>query len=239
LYSADEKFIDYAKSEMGEQVKAGGIKAVIFDLDGTLVDTLGDLTDATNEAMKAVGHPLHTRAEVRSFIGNGIPVLIKRALGDDQSGFERALSEFRRYYDLHSTDKSVAYDGVAELIAWLTDNGIKTAVVTNKYDSAAKIVTKKTLPPLDEVVGVSDGVNPKPAPDGILLALKLLGVEPSETVYVGDSQVDCDTSQKCGLKFIGAGWGFGCITSPSVIAKTPLEIIQILADDIPEIFTIS
>ena len=215
------------------------IKAVVFDLDGTLVDTLDDLTDATNEAMKAVGRPLHTRDEVRSFIGNGISMLIKRALGDDQSNFERALGEFRSYYDLHSTDKSVAYEGVAELIAWLTDNGIKSAVVTNKYDSAARIVTKKTLPPLDAVVGVSEGINPKPAPDGIALVLTRLGLEPSETVYVGDSQVDYVTARNCRMGFVGAGWGFGRITSPSVIAKTPLEIIQILADDIPEIFTIS
>ena len=209
------------------------IKAVVFDLDGTLVDTLDDLTDATNEAMKAVGRPLHTRAEVRSFIGNGIPVLIKRALGDDQSGFERALSEFRRYYDLHSTDKSVAYEGVAELIAWLTDNGIKTAVVTNKYDSAAKIVTKKTLPPLDAVVGVSDGVNPKPAPDGILYICKETGIAPEGTCMIGDLATDYLASKNAGCDHIIAKWGYGHEKGlrkhgATVFAEKPVDLLEIL-----------
>lgn len=195
------------------------IKAVIFDLDGTLLNTLDDLTDATNHALNAVGRNAIGISDVRGFVGNGVPKLIERALrftapsavgtdGTDDGTFAATLEKFTEYYNVHNTDKTKLYDGIAELLAALSARGIKTAVVTNKYDGAAQALKIRFFPTVDFVVGTSENVRPKPARDGVDRALAALGVSADEAVYVGDGETDMLTAKNAGLPAVAVTWGF-------------------------------
>ncbi len=186
-------------------------KTVIFDLDGTLLDTLDDLTDAVNAALCAFGLPIRTKTEVCSFVGNGIAKLIKRAIGYEHARFAEILEAFKSYYRAHCADKTKPYDGVLALLNALKERGVKTAVVSNKADFAVKQLAKVYFGDLLCVaVGENEeaGVRKKPAPDAVFAVMEELGAEKSSTVYVGDSEVDIQTAKNAGVECISVTWGF-------------------------------
>ena len=186
---------------------------VLFDLDGTLLDTLDDLTDAVNFALKGQGLPDCTREEVRNFIGNGIVMLLSRAAKDRASEVDadKMVADFKEYYAAHWQDKTRPYDGVIELLSALKAEGRKVGVVSNKVDFATKGLCKACFGNLiDVAIGENEaaGVPRKPIPDGIFLAMRALSSELKDTVYVGDSEVDIQTAKNAGIPCISVTWGF-------------------------------
>lgn len=184
---------------------------VIFDLDGTLLDTLTDLTDSTNAVMARYGLPQYTLDEVRGFVGNGIRRLMQLAIpgGEEHPDFEKIHSEFREYYNAHCMDCTEPYPGILSLLDWLYKEGYKTAIVSNKADSAVKILKDiyfKELIPV--AIGESSECRRKPAPDSVFRAIEQLGADAQKTVYVGDSDVDLRTAENAGIPCIAVSWGF-------------------------------
>ena len=185
----------------------------IFDLDGTLLDTLGDLAAAVNYALRKHGLPEHSIDDVRSFVGNGVRVLMQRAVPDGETNplFEEVLAAFRSYYLEHSLDTTRPYDGIPELLAELRRRGCHTAVVSNKFDAATKELCRYFFADTIEVaVGEheAEGIRKKPAPDTVEEALRQLGVTKEGAVYVGDSDVDILTARNAGLPCVSVLWGF-------------------------------
>lgn len=198
------------------------IDSVIFDLDGTLLNTLSDLTAATNHALAAFGQRQLDEARVRRYVGNGVPKLIERALyfteTGDEPDFERGngrgelfspcLAVFTEYYDKHNADLTAPYDGVAEMLSAVKAAGYRSAIVTNKYDGAAQALKAKFFNDVDTLVGAAEGIRPKPAPDGVKLALERIGSTRDRAVYVGDGDTDIATARNCGMPVIAVAWGF-------------------------------
>lgn len=183
----------------------------VFDMDGTILNTLDDLTDATNHALKAFGYPEHSIEEVRFFVGNGIAKLIERATPAGTSEEERAKvrAEFMAYYKDHSADKTGPYPGITDLLKRLRAAGVKTAVVSNKPDPAVRDLCKTYYDGLfDAAVGDMEGQAVKPAPDMCLKVFKELGMGPENAVYIGDSDTDIQTARNAGLDEILVSWGF-------------------------------
>lgn len=210
------------------------IKAVIFDLDGTLLDTLDDLAAAINHALSALGYAPLDRADVRRFVGNGVVKLVERALtavGGNACDIEKCLDEFKAYYGAHGTDNTRPYDGVTELLAELKERGMKTAVVTNKYDEAAQRLKLKFYPEVDVAVGTRDGIRPKPAPDGVAAAMRELGVEAADCVYVGDGETDICTAKAVRMPVAAALWGFR--DREELVAFDPDAVIESPSDLVP------
>lgn len=186
-------------------------KAVLFDLDGTLLDTLDDLTDSVNFAMDSMGWQRRGREEVRLFLGNGIRRLMELCSPRNISGdeFERAFGLFKEHYDRHNQDKTKPYEGVLEVMAKLKEKGIKMAIVSNKVGSAVDMLYDKFFKDYaDLAVGDMPGFKRKPAPDSCDYAIKKLGIDKREVVYVGDSEVDLATAKNTGLDCITVLWGF-------------------------------
>ena len=186
-------------------------KTVIFDLDGTLLDTLDDLTDATNAALCEYGLPVRTKAEVCAFIGNGIKKLIERAIGYPYENFDEVLQFFKVYYGAHCADKTQPYAGIIPLLQELKKRGVQTAVVSNKADFAVKQLANAYFGELlAEAVGENEeaGVRKKPAPDSVLAVMEKLGAEKRTTVYIGDSEVDVQTAKNAGVDGVCVTWGF-------------------------------
>ena len=184
---------------------------VIFDLDGTILNTLDDLTDAVNFAMRLHGFPEHSADKVKIFVGNGIRKLLERSVPHDCSNeiLEECFTAFCEYYKEHLNDKTSAYDGIQELLQDLKNKGFKTAVVTNKADFAAKVLCEKIFGDLiTATVGSNDSIRHKPYPDGTLKALEILSARAENAFFVGDSDVDVKTAQNAGIDFIGVLWGF-------------------------------
>lgn len=186
------------------------VKAIVFDLDGTLLNTLDDLWLSVNYTMDKFGFPHRDRREVRSFLGSGVRVLINKSLPDDKKDMtDECLATFKAYYDIHKDDNTRPYDGVIDMLKEVRAAGIKSAIVSNKYDAAVQELKNVTFNGLvDFAVGEGNGIKTKPAPDGVLLALKNLGVNKDEAVYVGDSEVDLKTAENSGLKCVAVTWGF-------------------------------
>lgn len=187
------------------------IKAVIFDLDGTLLDTLDDLTDAVNVALEKYGFPKRTREEVRSFVGNGLRNLMLRAIPDAEAfpEFEELFAFFREYYRSHCDRKTTPYEGVLALLQELHRRGIKMAIVSNKFDPGVKALNKKFFAEyIEEAIGEREGIGRKPAPDSVNEAIRLLGVDKAYTIYVGDSDVDIQTAKNAGIRCVSVTWGF-------------------------------
>ena len=211
--------------------------AVIFDLDGTLLDTLDDLWAAVNAALEKFSLPKRTREEVRSFIGNGIVKLMERAVGQvEKAVFEGALQEFKRYYGEHCEDSTKPYDGVMDLLKALQAKGVRTAVVSNKADFAVKKLAKGYFEGLLEyAVGENEeaGIRKKPAPDSLLAVMQSMGAGTDSTVYVGDSEVDIQTAKNAGVDCISVTWGFKdreflIENGATVFADTPKEILSLI-----------
>lgn len=183
----------------------------IFDMDGTILDTLEDLADSTNYALKLNNLPVRTIDEIRSFVGNGIGKLIERAVpaGSSQDVIDKVYNDMTAYYKLHNADKTKAYDGINECITSLRSMGIKTAVVSNKVDYAVKELCDKYFTDLfDASVGDRPGMERKPAPDSVNEVLSQLGIDRSQAVYIGDSDVDFQTAVNAKIPCISVTWGF-------------------------------
>ena len=184
---------------------------VIFDLDGTLLDTLQDLADATNYALRKQGMPERTIEEVRQFVGNGVRLLMIRAIpgGEENPLFEETFALFKSYYGEHCNDHTRPYEGIMELLATLREKGYAVAIVSNKIDFAVKELSKLYFQGIVPVaIGEKEGIRRKPAPDTVFEALKELGRAKEEAVYVGDSDVDIETAQNAGMPCISVLWGF-------------------------------
>lgn len=183
----------------------------IFDLDGTLLDTLGDLAASCNHALREHGYPERTLDEVRQFVGNGVRKLIERAVPSDvdEHGIEAVLTSFRQHYLLHGLDTTQPYPGIMELLVRLRQRGARVAVVSNKFCEATQELCRHFFGSLVEVaIGEGRGVRKKPCPDAVIEALRQLGVGKGGAVYVGDSDVDIETARNSGLPCISVLWGF-------------------------------
>lgn len=186
-------------------------KAVIFDLDGTLLNTLEDLADSVNYVLEKHKFPKRTINEVRRFVGNGIYKLVERALPDgaDEETVNICFEEFSAYYKSNMMNKTKMYDGIDELLTELNKANVKLAVVTNKADFAAQGLCKSLFGNRIDVVVGSNGIREnKPAPDNVLFALEKLDVSKEDAVYIGDSEVDAQTAINSNLDFIAVLWGF-------------------------------
>ncbi len=186
-------------------------KLAVFDMDGTILDTLEDLKDSTNFALKKCGYPTRSYDEVRRFVGNGIRKLIERAVpeGLTVEQIDRVHEVFTEHYKVHCADKTKAYDGIKPLLEKLRASGVKTAVVSNKADYGVQELCKEYFDGLfDYAVGEREGIRRKPAPDAVNEALRVLGIDKSEAVYIGDSDVDFETAKNAELPCISVLWGF-------------------------------
>ena len=184
-------------------------KAVIFDLDGTLMNTLFDLYNAVNRALAAFGMPLVTLEKVRFSVGNGVGKLVERCLPADRSGdYDAVLARFNAEYAQCKEDHTLPFDGVTETLTALKNAGVKIAVVSNKTESAVKELCAEEFSGLTDIEVGDDGVRPlKPDPAPVLYALSSLNMGADEAVYVGDQEVDIVTARNAGIAFVGAGWG--------------------------------
>ena len=184
---------------------------VIFDLDGTLLDTLQDLANAVNYALRTQGMPERTIEEVRQFVGNGVRLLMIRAIPDGESNplFEETFALFKSYYGEHCNDNTKPYDGIMEMLETLQEHGYAVAIVSNKIDFAVKELNEMYFQGIVPVaIGEKEGIRRKPAPDTVEEALRELGRTKEEAVYVGDSDVDIETAKNAGMPCISVLWGF-------------------------------
>lgn len=188
-------------------------EAAIFDLDGTLLNTLEDLADAVNAALKENGMPSRTLEEVRQFVGNGIVKLMERAVpqGKENPAFDSTLQDFKKYYGHHCNDKTKPYPGILDTLNRLKERGVPMAIVSNKADFAVKELNPLYFEGvIDVALGENEaaGIRKKPAPDMVFRALNTLGCPVGKAVYVGDSDVDLATAKAAGMPCIGVSWGF-------------------------------
>lgn len=184
---------------------------VIWDLDGTLLDTLQDLADAVNHALQSCGMPCRTLDEIRQFVGNGVRKLVVRAVpeGEDNPLFDDVFSVFRDYYLAHCQDNTRPYDGVTSILKQLKGHGVRMAIVSNKLqDGVTELHEKWFAEYIDVAVGEREGVRRKPAADMVNIAMEQLGADVKNTIYIGDSDVDILTAQNAGIPCISVSWGF-------------------------------
>lgn len=213
-------------------------KVLIFDMDGTILDTLKDMQLCMNHALRLSGFPERTLDEIRSFVGNGLYKLAERAVpeGTPQEVAERVFTDLKTYYMAHCTDHTKPYDGITDAIRTLHDAGYQTAVVSNKADSAVQELVKEFFDGLfDVALGEKDGLRKKPAPDAVDYVLKTLDAKREDAVYIGDSEVDIATADNSAVDSIIVEWGFRDrdflkAHGAKVFAKTPSELISILTD---------
>ena len=188
-------------------------KLVIFDLDGTLLDTIADLANAANYALKQLGHPTHPVDTIRTYVGNGINKLLERALPENERNEENVMrmrSHFVPYYDMHNADLSVPYPGIVALLEALQAKGVMLAVASNKYQAATEKLVKHYFPTIRfvEVLGQREGIAVKPDPTIVFDILRKADVSPEEVLYVGDSGVDMQTAMNAKVDAVGVAWGF-------------------------------
>lgn len=185
--------------------------AVIFDMDGTILNTLEDLKISLNHALSLNGFAERSLEEVRRFVGNGIRRLVELGVPEntDEKQTDKVFADFNAYYAIHCNDNTRAYDGIIELIKELDENGIKTAVVSNKSDYAVQELCKIYFDGMFcAAIGLKDGIRKKPYPDSVNEVLRRLGTAKENAVYVGDSEVDIETAKNAGTDCISVDWGF-------------------------------
>lgn len=211
-------------------------KLVIFDLDGTLLNTIADLAAATNQALRHFGYPTHETEAYRFFVGNGINKLFERALPDGERTEENILkirSRFVPYYDEHNADLSRPYPGIPELLSTLQKQEIRMAVASNKYQAATRKLISHYFPEINfvEVLGQREGIPAKPDPSIVYDIMRKAEVKNEEVLYVGDSNVDMQTAHHAGVTAIGVAWGFRPRTElealyPAHILEKAEELLQ-------------
>ena len=212
------------------------INTVIFDMDGTVLNTLDDLTDAVNYVFSKFDLPSRDKEDYRKFFGNGIGYAMKCAApeGTDEALFDKMVPIFRDYYNEHCLDKTAPYEGILDLMKTLYDKGYKMAIVSNKIDSAVKELNERFFSKYVSVaIGEKPRIRRKPAADTVIAALKELGSVRDEAIYVGDSEVDLQTARNSGLPCIAVLWGFRdkemlIENGATTFAATPSEVIDIL-----------
>ena len=184
-------------------------KTVLFDMDGTLLDSLSDMHDAVNHILAENGWAARSREEIRAFVGNGARKLMERAIPETLAPqrFEAVLADYKDWYQAHNCVKTQPYPGISHVLAELEARGVKTAVVSNKPDATTKALAARFFPGLP-AFGQRDDVPPKPAPDLVFRALETLGEDAADAVYVGDSEVDVATARNAGLPLAAVSWGF-------------------------------
>lgn len=183
----------------------------IFDLDGTLLSTLGDLAASCNYALRSCGMPERSLDEVRQFVGNGVKMLMIRAVpgGEENADFEKAYATFREHYMLHNLDTTAPYPGIMDMLKRLSEGGAKLAVVSNKFYAATQELVAHFFGDYVKVaIGEREQIRKKPAPDTVIEALRQLGADANSAVYIGDSDVDIDTARAAGMPCISVLWGF-------------------------------
>lgn len=215
------------------------IKLVIFDLDGTILYTLPDLCAAMNHALDTLGYPKITLDQARAYIGNGIGKFAQRAMNtaEDDPEIDACLDAFRAYYHDHLADDTHPYPGIIETLQRLREHGIKTAVLSNKYDEASRYLCGRFFDGLfDAAYGESKSIPRKPKPDGVLMVCEKLGVAPEQTVYIGDSDVDYKTSVNSGTSHISVLWGYRseeCLKEAGAVnfARKPSELFDMIVGE--------
>lgn len=214
-----------------------GYEAIVFDLDGTLLDTLEDLTDSVNAALQSGGCPQKTIEQIRAYVGNGIRNLMIRSVegGEAHPGFENMFQAFREHYKANCRNKTKPYEGIPELLQTLQKDGRKMAIVSNKADFAVKELNEYYFKEFGmAAIGEREGIARKPAPDTVFEALRKLKAPAEQAVYVGDSEVDVKTAQAAGLPCISVLWGFRekevlAQCGAEQFAKNAHELLKLLA----------
>ena len=212
------------------------IDTVIFDMDGTVLDTLQDLANAVNYVLSTFNMPTHEVEEYRKWFGNGIRYALRCAVPKDttEETIDNMLPVFKKYYDVHCLDKTRPYDGIVELMKLLKEHGYKMAIVSNKIDSAVKELNNRFFKDyVDVAIGERDGIRRKPAPDTVIEALKELHSSGDTSIYIGDSEVDFETANNSNLPSILVLWGFRdkdylLGIGAKEFASNPLDIFDIL-----------
>ncbi|MCH4053390.1 MAG: HAD-IA family hydrolase [Atopobiaceae bacterium] len=208
--------------------------AAVFDLDGTLLDTLGDLAAAVNFAMRAHGMPERSIAQTKASVGNGIRLLIERSVpeGTPEDQVDAAFDDFRAYYAAHSRDLTRPYPGVPEAVDELKRAGVAVGVVSNKVDDVVQDLLEAYFPGVfPAATGEREGIRRKPAPDSTFDVLAKLGVDAGHAVYVGDSEVDIATARNAGVRCLSVSWGFRDVDAllaagATTIVATPAELVR-------------
>ena len=209
---------------------------IIFDLDGTLLNTLGDLRSAANETLRLRGLPPRTLEEIRAFVGNGLRKLMIRCMPEytPDAEIDAALTDFKAYYSAHMRDATHPYPGIAELIDTLHARGIQMGVLSNKIDDAANdLVHHYFGEKIDVTVGERVGIPRKPDPTSCRMLMEQLGAQPQDVLYVGDSQVDMQTACNAGLTAVGVTWGFRDralleANGAAYLVDEPMQIAELL-----------
>ena len=213
------------------------VKLIVFDLDGTLLNTIDDLANSVNFMLEKFGFPIFSVEEYKYKVGNGMRKLIERSLpqtykNDEQ--IEKSLSVFMDYYNQHKNDNTAPYEGIIDLLNDLKNAGIKLAVVTNKAHMSAKPLIENTfIGVFDEIVGQKEGVPTKPNPQSVASVLEKLNVTPDECLFVGDSGVDMQTAKNANIKAVGVLWGFRkqdelLENGADVIISSPQNLLELL-----------
>ncbi|MBQ7726712.1 MAG: HAD-IA family hydrolase [Clostridia bacterium] len=210
----------------------------VFDMDGTILDTLTDLKNSLNNALQKNGLPARTQSEVRSFVGNGIRLLVQRGVpdGTPKTVTDRVFEDMNAHYALHCADTTAAYPGVKEALLVLRRHGLLTAVVSNKTDYAVQALCPQYFDGLfDATAGVQEGVRKKPYPDMVEAVMQRFCVPPEQTVYIGDSEVDLKTAENAGIDCLSVDWGFR--TREQLLAAGAKEIFSDPAEVVKRILT--
>lgn len=212
------------------------IKAIVWDLDGTLLNTIDDLANSVNFALSKYNLPSKTVSEVKKAVGNGVNKLIARCIegGRNNPHFTQVLESFKEHYSKNSAVKTAPYPEIRETLKELKTRGYKLAVVSNKFESAVAELCQKYFPNIfDVIIGETPQIKRKPAPDMLFAALKLLQTQPQEIYFIGDSEVDVQTAQNAEIKCLSALWGFRSkdlllANGATDFLNTPEEIFEFL-----------
>ena len=212
-------------------------KAVIFDLDGTLLNTITDLTYAVNLVMERYSLPFHTEREVASYVGDGAAKLVERAFpaGTDADTLKKATDEYKKLYLENMLRDTAPYEGICEMLDTLRAQGRRVAVVSNKYYKSTKELCELFFPNIDGCMGEMEelGIRRKPYPDMLLKMMETLGVNADETLYLGDSEVDVEVSRRAGTDCVSVTWGLRdrellVSAKPDAVADRPYDIVGII-----------
>ena len=212
------------------------IKGILFDLDGTLLNTLNDLKSAVNFALLQYNLPEIDVNQTRNYIGNGIKKLMERAINNDSINIDEALNYFKSYYEKHIDDTTIPYDGIINMLDNLTNQGYKVAIVSNKYQNGVTKLSKKYFSKFTDIyVGNQEGIKTKPDVEMVNLALNKLGLTTKECIFVGDSNVDALTAKNAKMPFVYVSWGYKNIDEMKeydidYTINKPMELINILKE---------